>query len=349
MIIESQNFKSNNSIIYKSSKSLNLNTMDSSTTILSKESNLNFNFTNKSILTNQIDYLSHNNNTNNKNNNNNNNNSISSILNIYFENEKDSIQCGKEYIDEIYMNLLKEEKELNNNYGYMEKQPDINEQMRAILIDWLIEVHLRFHLKDQTLYITVGIIDLYLSNKIIQRSKLQLLGITALLIACKSQEIYYPPIKDFIDITDKAYEKKELINMEYLVLRFLNFKILFPTPCDFYDIISQIYHFNSQQYYLGKYFMECALIDYRMIKYNPSILACSCCYLVMKFFGIKNYKFMYDYRLSNEISPQKITKQCGKEICILIRGLKATALKATREKYSLKEFERVSEFCDNEN
>ena len=159
MIIESQNFKSNNSIIYKSSKSLNLNTMDSSTTILSKESNLNFNFTNKSILTNQIDYLSHNNN--------NNNNSISSILNIYFENEKDSIQCGKEYIDEIYMNLLKEEKELNNNYGYMEKQPDINEQMRAILIDWLIEVHLRFHLKDQTLYITVGIIDIYLSNKMI--------------------------------------------------------------------------------------------------------------------------------------------------------------------------------------
>ena len=190
MIIESQNFKSNNSIIYKSSKSLNLNTMDSSTTILSKESNLNFNFTNKSILTNQIDYLSHNNN--------NNNNSISSILNIYFENEKDSIQCGKEYIDEIYMNLLKEEKELNNNYGYMENQPDINEQMRAILIDWLIEVHLRFHLKDQTLYITVGIIDIYLSNEIIQRSKLQLLGITALLITCNNQEIFYPPIKDLL-------------------------------------------------------------------------------------------------------------------------------------------------------
>ncbi len=42
-----------------------------------------------------------------------------------------------------------------------------------------------------------------------------------------------------------------------------------------------------------------------MIKYNSSILACSCCYLDMKFFGIKNYNF---FRLSNEISSQKIIK-----------------------------------------
>ena len=350
MIIDSQNIQNQNSNKLNENKSLlnnqeiliysqnnNNQIKDSSTIASSKEFNSNFLYTNKSIVTNQIDYLTLNN-----------NNKISSIINIYFDNEKESIQSANEYLDEIYFNLLKEEKELNNIYGYMENQPDINEEMRAILIDWLIEVHLRFHLKEQTLYITIGIIDIYLSSKIIQRSKLQLLGITALLIACKSQEIYYPPIKDFIDITDKAYEKKELIQMEYYVLSILNFKILFPTACDFYDIISQIYHFNSQQYFLGKYFMECALIDYRMTKYHSSILACSCGYLVMKYFGINNYKMMYEPLMSNEIAPQKIVKQCGKEICILIRGLKKTALKATREKYSLNEFEKVSELCDVE-
>ena len=259
-------------------------------------------------------------------------------------------QIPNEYINDIYSYLKSIEHEDLPLKNYMDIiQNDINEKMRMILIDWLIEVHLRFHLKEQTLYITIGIIDIYLSSKIIQRSKLQLLGITALLIACKSQEIYYPPIKDFIDITDKAYEKKELIQMEYYVLSILNFKILFPTACDFYDIISQIYHFNSQQYYLGKYFMECALIDYRMTKYHSSILACSCGYLVMKYFGIKNYKMMYEPLMSNEIAPQKIVKQCGKEICILIRGLKKTSLKATRDKYSLNEFEKVSELCDVEN
>jgi hypothetical protein len=80
--------------------------------------------------------------------------------------------------------------------------------MIAILIDWLKEIHFRFHLKYQTLYITVHIIDIYLTNKIIQRFKLQLLSITALLITCKNKEIYYPPIKVFIDITDKVMKKE---------------------------------------------------------------------------------------------------------------------------------------------
>ena len=324
MIIESQNFQMEKTQILQSK--------DSSTTASSKDSF----FQNKST----TEYLTLNSY--------NNNNSITSIINIYFDNEKNSNQNTNEYIDEIYINLLKEEKELNNNiYGYMERQPDINDQMRAILIDWLIEVHLRFHLKDQTLYITINIIDKYLSYQTIQRSKLQLLGITSLFIACKSQEIYFPPIKDFIDITDKAYEKNELIEMEYSILKVLNFNILFPTQIEFYDIISQIYHFNSQQYNLGKYFLESSLIDYRMTKYKSSILACTCGYLVMKYFGIKNYKFMYDSRMSNELFPQKIVKQAGKEICILIRGLKLTSLKAIREKYSLIEFDKVSELCDN--
>ena len=92
MIIESQNFHSQNSIIYKSNNSLNLNTIDS-TTITSKDSNINLNIKNKSILSNEIDNLSKNNN----------NNKISKILNIYFENEKESIENVKEYIDEIYI------------------------------------------------------------------------------------------------------------------------------------------------------------------------------------------------------------------------------------------------------
>ena len=80
--------------------------------------------------------------------------------------------------------------------------------MIAILIDWLKEIHFRFHLKYQTLYITVHIIDIYLTNQIIQRSKLQLLGITALLIACNNQEIFYPPIKDLLILLIKIMKKK---------------------------------------------------------------------------------------------------------------------------------------------
>ena len=270
-------------------------------------------------------------------------------LNFIFSSSEEAIKNVNEYIEEIYQNLLLEEKNFKINFGYMQKQPDINDQMRAILIDWLIEVHFRFRLKPQTLFLTVNIIDSFLSIKLIHRAKLQLLGIASLLIACKCEEIYYPPVKDFVDITDKAYSKEELINMEFLVLEILNFNILNPTPCDFYDIISKFYHFNNQQYFLGKYFLESCLIDYRMTKYSSSILACSSIYLVMKFFGLKNYQLLYNSYMTNENNSQKIIKQAGKEICLLIRGLKSTSLKSTIEKYSLTQFESVSEFCEKNN
>ena len=108
------------------------------------------------------------------------------IFKFNFSSNEEYISFSGEYINEIYSNLLQDEKKLKQLYGYISNQPDINEQMRAILIDWLIEVHYKFHLKDETLYQTIFIIDSYLSAFPILRAKLQLLGIEALLISCKA-------------------------------------------------------------------------------------------------------------------------------------------------------------------
>ena len=86
--------------------------------------------------------------------------------------------------------------------------------MRAILIDWLIEVHYKFKLLPETLYLTVNLIDRYLEKCITHRSKLQLVGVTSMLIASKYEEIYAPEIRDFVYITDKAYSKEEILRME---------------------------------------------------------------------------------------------------------------------------------------
>jgi len=79
--------------------------------------------------------------------------------------------------------------------------------MRAILMDWIVDVHLRFKLLPETLYLSVNIIDRYLAQQLIQREFLQLVGITALLIASKIEEIYPPRLKDFVEITDNTYTK----------------------------------------------------------------------------------------------------------------------------------------------
>ena len=253
-----------------------------------------------------------------------------------------------EYLDEIYTNLLSDEKlmKFSPMIGYMERQSDINEQMRAILIDWLVEVHYRFRLKSETLFQTVWIIDTYLSLVEITRAKLQLLGIASLLIACKSQEIYYPQLNEFIDITDGAYAKHELIDMEKKVLKILDFNIVAPTANDFYNIITKAFCFDQKQFYLGKYFLESSLIDYRMIKYSSSVIGVSCAYIVMKFFGIDNYKILYKNEVVKENCPQKVIKEAARDICFLVKNLSQSTLKAVKDKYSLNHFLNVVQYCE---
>ena len=270
------------------------------------------------------------------------------IFKFNFNSNEENISFSGEYLNEIYSNLLQDEKNLlyKPKIGYMNMQNDINEQMRAILIDWLIEVHYRFRLKSETLFQTVWIIDTYLSMFPIIRARLQLLGIASLLISCKSQEIYYPQLNELIDITDGAYIKDELIEMEAHVLKVLNFNIVSPTSNDFYNIIAKAFNFDNRQFFLGKYFLESSLIDYQMIKYSSSVIAVSCAYIVMKFFSINNYKCLYSDEVIKENCPQKVIKDAAREICFLVKNLSESSLKAVKDKYSLNQFLNVAQYCE---
>ena len=273
------------------------------------------------------------------------NNSYYSFLDFNFINDQEKVSYAGEYLEEIYLNLLLEENQstLKPTFGYMNMQNEINEQMRAILIDWIIEVHFQFNLRQETLYMTIWIIDTYLSFNFISRKKLQLLGITCLLISCKSQEIYFPHQNKFIEITDGAYNKEEMLKMENEILKKLNFKIVFPTSNDFYNILSKLYNFEKKQYFLGKYFIESVLIDYKMIKYSGSIISAASIYLVMKYYGINGYQKLYSNFIIKEKDPENIIKDTAKEIYLLMENLAKSKYKSVKNKYGLVQFERVSE------
>lgn len=83
---------------------------------------------------------------------------------------------------------------------YMKRQSQVNENIRAVLVDWLIDVHAKFKLLSETLFIAVNMIDRILSVSHVDRDNMQLLGVTALFIAAKYEEIYPPTVKDFIYI-----------------------------------------------------------------------------------------------------------------------------------------------------
>ena len=110
-----------------------------------------------------------------------------------------------EYAEEIFNNEKVKGNQVLPNCSYMTFQTDINEKMRRILIDWLLKVHSKFKLLPETFYLTVNIIDRYLSKETISRKVLQLIGVTAMHISWKYEEIYPPEANDFVYITDNAY------------------------------------------------------------------------------------------------------------------------------------------------
>lgn len=152
----------------------------------------------------------------------------------------------------------------------MANQREINDKMRAILVDWLIEVHQKFKLQKETLFIAIKIIDRYLEQQPVNKSRLQLVGVTALLIACKYEEIYPPELKDFVFITDKAYTKEDVLQMEFHILSTLSFDITFPTAHRFLERYMKILGDDQTVSIFAYFFVELALVDIRLLQYPCS-------------------------------------------------------------------------------
>ena len=254
---------------------------------------------------------------------------------------------SKEYFDEVYTNLLLDEKNFYEKIrlDYMAFQNNINDKMRAILVDWLIDVHYRFNMKKKTLFNCIYIIDAFLSKFIILRKDFQLLGMAALLISCKANEIRYPSLQAFIALSDYSYSLEELTEMERKIIIILNFDILAPTAEEFYGINADYFEFTEEQRFFGEYFLDIALIDYNLLKYKQSTIAVACGYIVMKFFKLKDVHLIID-NTSKEVK-QKDVKKCAKDLCFLMKNISNSSLVATKNKYMSEKYMKVAKYCES--
>jgi len=195
-------------------------------------------------------------------------------------------QLVVEYVQDIYNYLRHVERIQNVEKDYLSGQTEILPKMRAVLVDWLIGVHLQFHLLQETLYTTIAIIDRYLQIEIprsgVARSKLQLVGVAAMLIAAKYEEIYAPEVKDFVYITDRAYTEREILKMEVKILSTLKFDLGRPLPLHFLRRASKAGGVEAVTHTLAKYIMELSLGAYTMCSVPPSKLASAALALSMK-------------------------------------------------------------------
>ncbi|XP_072898958.1 cyclin-A2 [Hemitrygon akajei] len=214
--------------------------------------------------------------------------SIKPITDVSFESPMDmSISsCGEakqvnanelsEYADDIHKYLREMELKCRPKVGYMKKQPDITNSMRAILVDWLVEVGEEYKLQNETLYLAVNYIDRFLSSMSVLRGKLQLVGTAAMLLASKFEEIYPPEVAEFVYITDDTYTKKQVLRMEHLILKVLSFDLAAPTINQFLVQYVGREKASSKVESLCMYIGELSLIDSEpFLKYPPSVLAAS--------------------------------------------------------------------------
>ncbi|CAK9152677.1 unnamed protein product [Ilex paraguariensis] len=182
-----------------------------------------------------------------------------------------------DYVEDIYK-FYKEIENESRVHDYMDSQPEINEKMRAILIDWLIDVHHKFELMTETLYLTINIVDRYLATKTATRKELQLLGMSAMLMASKYEEIWGPEVNDFVCISDRAYTHQQVLVMEKRILGQLEWKLTVPTPFVFLVRFTKASTPDPDMENMVYFLAELAMMNYATIMYCPSKIAASAVY-----------------------------------------------------------------------
>jgi hypothetical protein len=164
----------------------------------------------------------------------------------------------------------------------MVAQTDITEKFRAILVDWLVEVHLKFKLCPETLYLAIVTVDRFLEKIIITRTNLQLVGIASLLIAAKYEEIFAPAVRDLVFVSARAYTKEEILRMEGTILSALRFSVTVPTTLVFLQRFLRAVDADTRLTNLASYYAERMLQEYSMLRHLPSTVAASALFLARK-------------------------------------------------------------------
>ncbi|PIA13012.1 B-type cyclin [Coemansia reversa NRRL 1564] len=190
-----------------------------------------------------------------------------------------------EFGDDIFGYMRELEVKLMPDPNYIERQSALSWATRSILVEWIVQVHQRFNLLPETLYLCINFVDRFLSIRAIKVNKLQLVGAVCLLLAAKYEEMYVPSVKDIEFMVENNYKEAEILLAERYILRMLNFDLGWPGPLSFLRRISKADGYDMSTRTLAKYLIEVTLIDYRFIGVPCSKVAAAAHYLALRFLG----------------------------------------------------------------
>jgi hypothetical protein len=254
--------------------------------------------------------------------------------------DRDNPQLVSEYVNDIYQYLRQLETRYVIRETHLSGQSEVTGRMRGILVDWLVQVHLRFHLLQETLYLAVGIIDQYLQLEDTTKTRLQLVGVASMWIAAKYEEMYAPEVADFVYITDNAYTKHDIRQMECQILKTLGFELGRPIPLHFLRRNSKAAEVDANTHTLAKYLMELSIVEYDLASVCPSQVAAAALRLAMKLVCEDDTWTPTMVHYSGYTEHQLQSLIC--RLCQLVLKAGTGKLTAIKTKYQSSKFMRIS-------
>ncbi|KAI9191844.1 hypothetical protein LWI28_014398 [Acer negundo] len=215
-----------------------------------------------------------------------------------------------------------------------------------------LQVSEEYNLVPDTLYLTVNLIDRFLSQNYIEKQRLQLLGVACMLIASKYEEICAPRIEEFCFITDNTYTRGEVLNMESQALNFMHFQLSIPTTKTFLRRFIQAaqasYEVSCLELeFLANYLAELTLVEYDFLKFLPSLTAASAVFLARWTLNQSEHPWnpTLEHYTNYKASELKCTVLALEDLLLNTNGC---SLNAIREKYRQEKFKRVATLTPTE-
>ncbi|CAO1599177.1 B-type cyclin [Xanthoria calcicola] len=249
-----------------------------------------------------------------------------------------------EYGEEIFGYMRDLEIKMLPNAHYMDNQVEIQWSMRSVLMDWIVQVHHRFQLLPETLFLCVNYIDRFLSCKIVSLGKLQLVGATAIFVAAKYEEINCPSVQEIVYMVDGGYAIDEVLKAERFMLSMLQFELGWPGPMSFLRRISKADDYDLETRTLAKYFLEITIMDERFIGSPPSFVAAGAHCLARMMLKKGNWSPAHTYYSEYTYTQLYTLVLLMVECCEDPRKHHA----AIFDKYMDKKFKRASLFAETE-
>ncbi|KAL3106455.1 hypothetical protein niasHT_012194 [Heterodera trifolii] len=239
-----------------------------------------------------------------------------------------------EYADDVDFYLRQLERRSLLDSDFLSRHKTVDGRMRQILVDWLVHVQVRLKLTNETFSLSVYILDRSLLALIeINKTNLQLLGVTCIFIAAKFEEMVMPNVADFVYVAANMFKKEHIMRMEPQVLSGLKFNLSVPYAVQFLHRYRFYTSPSKSVWAFAKFVSEVALVCYALAHFPPSVVAAVSLNLAAFAYGCPLQSpelFVSVFRMSEAV-VERISRSFVDHV---IQFLDPTAkLGALREKY----------------